>query len=220
MSEELFHFYSRCSRSTKWFNEALKEKGLPKNTKQLNYTILPKSVYETVKHFSQNKIFDFCFIGSFLIQKKVFIKRKWILDFIKQNFTSNSYLQFTDNKTKRRLNSLGTFDYSRKKTGFVPKQVRIEIRDYFDEEYYKTMCHSNFCLCPAGDLFWSMRFFEALMCKTIPIVKTKDETFRSKEESLLDYKYYLANDPNIVFKQDWADYNYELFLKHHTLEFL
>lgn len=216
MAEELtFHYYPRCSRSTKWFNEACFEKGIKEVN--LDYTFFPQRFYKTIQQFSQDKIFDFCFIGSLYIQQCVVEKRSWILDFIKSRFTINSYLQFTDKETKEKLSSLGQFDYSHIKSGFVPKKVSLATRDYFDEEYYKILCQSKFSLCPAGDIYWSMRFFESLMCKTIPIVRTKDETFRSKEESLLDYRYYLSSEPNILFKQDWVDHNYGLFLKYHTL---
>jgi len=38
--------------------------------------------------------------------------------------------------------------------------------------YFEKMCQSKFILCPAGDEPWSFRFYETLMCKSIPIVES------------------------------------------------
>ena len=78
------------------------------------------------------------------------------------------------------------------------------------------MTKSKFTLCPAGDVTWSMHFYEALMCRSIPIVNSANETFRSKEESKLNYKYYLTID-HIVCRDDWVKHNYKIFLRYHTL---
>ena len=62
-----------------------------------------------------------------------------------------------------------------------------------------------------------MRFYEALMCKSIPIVNNKNETFRSKAESELNYKYYLTTEQH-VYREDWVEHNHGVFLKYHTLD--
>jgi hypothetical protein len=80
------------------------------------------------------------------------------------------------------------------------------------------MCQSKFCLCPAGDSPWSMRFYEALLCKTIPIVNEIKETYRTTEESKLGYKFYLVSDTEFIYRSDWAEHNYNLFMKYHTLD--
>ena len=63
-----------------------------------------------------------------------------------------------------------------------------------------------------------MRFYECLMCKCIPIVNSVEETYRSEVESKLDYKYYLSSDTDFVYREDWVEHNYNIFLKYHTLE--
>ena len=63
-----------------------------------------------------------------------------------------------------------------------------------------------------------MRFYEALMCKCIPIVLKREETYRSREESELDYRYYLASDPEFIYREDWVEHNYALFMRYHTLQ--
>ena len=92
--------------------------------------------------------------------------------------------------------------------------------DPSDKNYFDVMCKSKFCLCPAGDDLWSMRFYEALMCKCIPIVNNEKETYRSDPESKLGYKFYLTSDKEFIYREDWVEHNYNLFLKYHTLEFL
>jgi hypothetical protein len=215
---ENFHYYNIncCRRANTWYKKALEEKNIL--FKNDEYTLLPKRYYSIVEQLPHNKIYDFCFIGCFLVKPLEIENRKWIIDFIKSNFNKNSYLQFTDETTKKNLERFGEYDFSEKKDGFLPR-INPKISDFFDIEYYKILCSSKFCLCPAGDQHWSMRFFESIMCKSIPIVKLKDETFRTKQESLLDYKFYYSDDPNIVYKQDWVDHNYKLFLKYHTLEY-
>ena len=49
-----------------------------------------------------------------------------------------------------------------------------------------------------------MRFYEAIMCKAIPIVKSKIETYRSELESKIDYRYYLIDSPKFEYLKDWA----------------
>jgi len=66
---------------------------------------------------------------------------------------------------------------------------------------------------------WSMRFYEALMCKAVPIVSSKEETYRTDAESRLDYKYFLNTD-ELKFDVSLVEHNYQLFLKHHTFDAL
>jgi hypothetical protein len=214
---ELLHYYTMFSPKLEiWYKAAHLEHGIIKKDIKMDYAIFPKRWFYRVNQFPKIKIYDYCFLGSFKIDEITRQSRKWIVPFIKNKFTRNSYLLFTDHKTKINYKQTGTYDFTLKRKGFVPKEVKKEKRNFFDKNYYEKMSQSKFVLCPAGDLFWSMRFYEALMCKTIPIVKSVDETFRSYEESLLGYKYYLTTDEHI-YREDWTEHNYQLFLKHHLL---
>ena len=181
-----------------------------------DYAIYPKRFYKTVAKYSKEKDYDYCFIGALCIDKNTLKNRQWILKFISESFTASSYLQFTDSKTKEGYQELGSFDYTLRRKGLVPKELPRRRRNSFDKEYFKNLSKSKFTLCPAGDSRWSMRFYESLMCKSIPIVSSKNDTFRTKAESMLDYKYYLASDDHI-YREDWIEHNYEIFLKYHTL---
>lgn len=211
-------YYGFSPKLRMWYEESYDEKNCINETKTINeeYALFPKRYYEVISKFDKTKLYDYCFIGGLKTDFNTEKNRHWILGFIRRTFTNKSYLQFTDAKTKSDHMTFGKFDFTLSRSGFVPKENKVEDRNWFDARYFKIMCRSKFTLCPAGDLIYSMRFYEALMCKSIPIVYTRNETFRSKAESKLDYKYYLSTD-QITYREDWVNHNYELFLKFHTL---
>jgi hypothetical protein len=139
---------------------------------------------------------------------------KWHIDHIKP------CAAFNKNNPKWEL--LGSFDYSKLNLGFCPKsqpdtqskktQYRI-VKDNI--EYFEKMCQSNFVLCPAGDAPWSFRFYEVLMCKSIPIVESWHHTYRTKEEAKINYKYilyqYIENVKNDINYDDYVNENTKIF---------
>jgi len=218
--------------------EAYKECNI-KNYK-LNYcppiAIFSKKYYNDINKINylhkDNKKYDFCFIGSIKSSPDC---RKWVIDFAKKYFTSNSIFVNTD--TDPNWSPLGNFDISHLKLGFAPKeqqgnqskkvQYRVVNENLF---YFETMCQSKFVLCPAGDAPWSFRFYEVLMCKSIPIVETWHHTYRTKEESEIPYKYIIYNknddsknddsinniDKDIPY-DDYLNENTKIFEKYHML---
>ena len=85
--------------------------------------------------------------------------------------------------------------------------------------YFESMRQSKFCLCPAGDAPWSFRFYETLMCESIPIVESHDHTYRTIEESDIEYKYYLYNDNKChIYSSDIINYNTNIFINNHLLK--
>lgn len=200
-----------------WQTEAWSEIGIELDEYNHQVALFPKRFYEAVRSFGGEKKYDFCFIGAFRVDAETEARRRWLIDFIRSHFSEKSYLQFTDKRTKLEYEALGVFDYTLRRDGFVPKEVPIEKRNFFDSHYYQIMCQSQFALCPAGDRRWSMRFYEALMCKSIPILESRLH-HRSIREALRGYKTYRPTD-RLVYRDDWAEHNYALFLKHHTLEF-
>lgn len=198
-----------------WQTEAWAELGKTINQFDHQRALFPKRFYERVEQLDHNKTHDFCFIGAFKIDVETASRRKWLEEFIRANFTASSYLQFTDSSTKKTHVSLGAFDHTHERNGFVPKEVPVKQRNFFDEHYYQIMCHSKFTLCPAGDRLWSMRFYEALMCKSVPVLERRWH-HRSIREAIRGYKYYTKGQA-LEFRNDWIEENYRLFLKHHTL---
>ena len=80
-----------------------------------------------------------------------------------------------------------------------------------DKDYYSTLSRSKFTLCPVGDCPWSYRFFEAIMCLSIPILEDNSDIFCK------DYKYYTKDQPHI-YDKEMALYNYDIFIKKNVLE--
>ena len=115
-----------------------------------------------------NKSYEYCFIGAFQIDAKTAENRKWIVEFAANRFGGDSYLQLTNTKTRSTHAPLGKYDHTNSKKGLVPKELPRMLRNNFDENYFAVMASSRFCLCPGGDRDWSMRFYEALMCKVYP----------------------------------------------------
>ncbi len=176
-----------------------------------------------INALNHDKTYDFCFIGS--IQSN-YSERVWIIDFAKKYFTSNSIFINTDRYPKWTL--LGDFDYSHKKMGYCPKDQsnnqskKVQYRVVEENiHYFESMSKSKFVLCPAGDAPWSFRFYEVLMCKSIPIVKSWHHTYRTKEESEIEYKYILNTDQdafdNPFLYDEFVKENTKLFDTYHRL---
>jgi len=184
--------------------------------------LFSKKYYNDINELNHQKMFDYCFIGSI---NSCYERRTWVIDFAKKNFTNNSIFINTDDNPG--WLPIGPFDYSNMKIGFCPKsqhdnqskhvQYRI-VKDNID--YFRKMCQSKFVLCPAGDASWSFRFYEVLMCKSIPIVESWHHTYRTKEEANLNYKYILYQDieniKNINYN-DYVDENTRIFVNYHLL---
>ena len=228
MSNENKNYYKLCLKLRLLYAESYAEKGKefdPYDERLVfqDYTLYPERFYKNVIPLfdASDKKYDFCFVGGLNTDLETTKNRKWILRFIMKHFSQQSYLQFTDRGTKINHKKMGPFDYTLLKNGFVPKYEKKDNKNLFDQNYFDILSKSKFCLCPAGDKIYSMRFYEALMCGSIPVVKIMDESFRSKAESKLDYKFYCISNmektDKFIYKEDWARHNYEIFLNYHTL---
>ena len=79
-----------------------------------------------------------------------------------------------------------------------------------DTEYYSMLSKSKFTLCPLGDCPWSYRFFEAIMCLSIPVLEDTRDIFCK------DYKFYTIDQPHI-YDKEIALHNYDIFIKKNVL---
>ena len=183
--------------------------------------LFSKKYYNELNELNHEKIYDFCFIGSI---NSNYTARQWVIDFVKKYFTVNSIFINTDNDPKWEL--LGTFDYSNMNLGFNPKQQKynqsknVQYRIVKENvKYFETMCQSKFVLCPAGDSTWSFRFYEVLMCKSIPIVEKWHHTYRTREEANIPYKYVLYENikTDEISYDDYVNENTKIFEKYHML---
>ncbi len=205
--------------------EALKEKNLNSNMAvcQPPVALFSKKYCEDIDKLDHTKIYDYCFIGSINTNP---VARQWVIEFAKKNFTNNSIFINTDNTPD--WNKLGSFDHSNENLGYCPKsmpnnqsknvQYRVVSENIF---YFETMCQSKFVLCPAGDAPWSFRFYETLMCKSIPVVESWHHTYRTPQESKINYKYILSTseswpDSSTDYYQ-YINHNSNIFYKCHML---
>jgi hypothetical protein len=184
------------------------------------YAIFSNTYCDTIDNLDHSKIYDYCFIGSI---NSSYNNRKWIIEFVKKYFTQNSIFINTDTNTNTNQDwqLLGDYDWSNKGLGFCPKsqinnqskdvQYRIVKDNLF---YFQTMCQSKFILCPAGDSSWSFRFYEILICKSIPIVESINHTYRTMEEANIKYEYILANSIKKI-----TDINYNELIAKNTILF-
>jgi len=182
-----------------------------------NYALFAKKYIQELKQLRGEKKFDYCFIGS---MNSHFERRKWVIDFVKEHFTENSFFVNTDSGV---WESLGSFDKTSEFIGFNPKnqkdtqcretQYRVVSENL---SYFQTMAESKFVLCPAGDGPWSFRFYETLLCGSIPIVDSWHYTYRTLFESTLSYKYFLVSE-KCVFNQTDVDCNDSIVAKFHCI---
>ena len=98
---------------------------------------------------------------------------------------------------------------------FSPKG-RLIPRNKFDKEFFSLMSRAEFALCPQGYPYkWTYRFFEATLCRAIPILSLDDII-----PQYSGFKYYLhGQDPSsYVYSKEMAEHNYNLALKRLFLE--
>jgi len=176
--------------------------------------LYPRSYLNKIAALDHQKKHDYCFVGG-LYRPETFQHRRWILDFARHKFTERSYFQLTDGYEQHV--PLGKFDNTHPEGDtFVPKEVPPIDRGFFHEHFFRIMCASQFTLCPAGDAPWSMRFFEAIMCHSIPIVSDFGHAGRNDLERSIGYRVLLADDEHI-YDETIAKENFQLFLRHQTL---
>lgn len=201
--------------------EALLEKKLNPNiaTDMPPVALFSKKYYDTINLLSHDKKYDYCFIGSINSCQE---RRKWVIEFAKKHFTESSYFINTDNDPS--WEKLGPFDYSNNGIGYCPKiqpnnqSKHVQYRVISENiEYFQTICQSKFTLCPAGDSTWSFRFYEVLMCKSVPIVESWHHTYRTGEEATIPYKYVLYNNDKDINWEEYISENTIVFEKYHLL---
>lgn len=151
-------------------------------------------------------------------------QRQWVFDFVGSEFTDTDFFKATDATSDH--TPLGPYDHSNE-AGFRPKDnPKFGILDLeFDTDYYQTMVQSTFTLCPAGDRPWSLRFYEAIMAGSIPVIHSKSADFNTYNTPFwmdhIGYTYF--TDEQVVNMkmsaaelEHIADENYKLFEKYQT----
>jgi len=225
-------FEGKSGRAMAVWNLALEESGLDADnvsTYGCNVPKVPWSWVEKVQAMDHTKTHKYNFQGSVifaLVHQKLgdpkpqYRARNWVLDFAKENFTDADILKISD--VTAAYEPMGPYDKS-EVGGYDAHHPKGDDDTYFetfDASYFETMTQSNFTLCPGGDRPWSMRYYEAIMSGSIPIIGS--ERFDKSAPDLwalwrIPYKYYLRDSGEpFVYRQDWVDHNLELFIKYQT----
>jgi hypothetical protein len=207
-----------------YLEEGYKVSNIPTNNSQPSICLYPRSYVKAIENIGFDKMYEFNFRGALYIDKKTLSNRIWILSFAIKFFKANSFFQVTDKKAQdkklfffNRHRSLGEFDHTFTKNGFVPKEQPVHKRSHFDKDYFSVLCKSQFTLCPAGDAPWSMRFYEAILSKSIPILENHQHSGRNELEYQIGYNFYTCNNSSFIYRPEWAEENYEKFIRFQTL---
>jgi hypothetical protein len=185
-----------------------------------DYALFSKAYVQSLRSLNLPKIHDYVFIGSISSSPE---NRQWVIEFAKKHFTENSVFVNTDMGD---WTPIGIYDKTFEVESWSPKKedwygTNSRTSQYRTLEssryYFETMASSAFALCPAGDAPWSFRWYEILMCGSIPIVETYHHTYRTVKESLIPFNYLLKDDVPHVYNQSIVDENNLLFDKYHML---
>ena len=132
---------------------------------------------------------------------------------MRAHFNDSDNLKFSDMGSNYK--HLGSFDETNGSLG----QTTSETSLHFDKENWQNLAWSKFTLCPGGDNAWSLRFFEAIMAGSIPVIHNVEQDFgcTSKEEKSIGYKFYTVQDTDDIsglkHRADWVEHNQKLFLR-------
>jgi len=225
--EDPFSFYhlknSFCFLSSTWDEKTsgnyIKKSTWAKMSQKGEYSdvLFPLELVEKIESINLNKNLDFCFVGRAFKSRKRWDDKKyresWFLDWVRKNFTDQSYF---DACIKPELlkywPTLGKYDYTKN----PKKYINHESIENFDSRYFLPMKESKFVLAPAGDSPWSWRFYEAMLCKAIPIVQHSDHSWRNEKYKEIPFNFYTISD-KFIYREDWVEENLELFLKYCTV---
>ena len=160
--------------------------------------IFPQSFLKDIEPlWSQNKIYDYIFLGSISGSHRQFLK-KW-------------------DKPKSLISPTRA-----NKFAHPGKHPQLYPENFFNKKYFEKLCQSKFCLAPGGSpmnqakflknkkFIWSYRFYEACLCKCIPITNEPDPNLHP------DFKFYSLEEEH-VYRKDWVEQNLKTLKNNHFL---
>jgi hypothetical protein len=178
-----------------------------------------------LKRNISNKTSTYNFQGSLYSNSLTTMRRQWVLPFAATAFSDVDVLKITDAPANHI--SEGPYDHTDLTSGgYRPKDHPLGDRLIpFDVEYYQIMAQSTFTLCPGGDSPWSMRFYEAILAGSIPVIDSELQDFNDMYAPFwfnrVGYTYYTTSQvlnltANRTELESIADQNYKLLLTYQT----
>lgn len=171
-----------------------------------------------------SKIHNYNFQGTMYAPPSVWVRRKWVEPFAKEHFTDNDIIIFSDEVAKQH-DPLGPYDHTQEIDGWRAKDHIKEFSDHFQSGYWRRMIQSNFTLAPGGDHPWSMRFYEAILAGSIPVINAIETDLSDRDIGYwfrqIGYTYFTTDQlAKHSFSsgelKEIANKNYELFVKYQT----
>jgi len=154
--------------------------------------VFPKSFLEEIKNLDYSKDYDYFFAGTISGAHREFL--------LSWDKPKSLILRTSENKFIHPNND---------STNYYKE-------NFFNKRYFQQLASSRFSLTPGGcsmkgDYFrWTYRFWEATLCRSIPITNEPDKV------NHLGYKFYRLDD-NHVYREDWVKHNFELTKKRHFI---
>jgi hypothetical protein len=149
-------------------------------------------------------------------QVKPLIFPKSLIEFCEKEWVDDRLdkVLFTGLLTKKRENIINRFNSLKLKELIYKNQNngRVFPVKSFDKNYFTEMSTYNFVFCPDGDFIWTYRFFESIMCGSIPIVENECDIFKG-------FKYYKVDDDltKITYNMNWVLDNLEHLKTNFTI---
>lgn len=135
---------------------------------------LPHEWVERVTQLNRTKLHNINFVGKVQGVKR----REWVVDFANRSFGPDDFFRVTTQaELLQAYQPLGTFDHTldrAKEAAWNDGLSESAYESFFDEEYFQVMSSSNFSLCPGGGRPFSMRFYEAILAGSIPVILSEE----------------------------------------------
>lgn len=222
-------------RVTVLWDLAAKEDGIARNTISdfgLSVPKLPRSWVQRVAALDHTKQRNFNFVGRLYKNRAhgpAYRRRVWVEPFARKHFGLADTLSVTD-AMGHGAEHVYTLQSRFRHGDRMPLVDRTPManprqeQDDFDPAYFAMLASSNFTLCPGGDSAYSLRFYEAILAGSIPVLNSKKDDLglvdiTARAIRSIGYHYIVnasAGTTEFKFRQDWANDNLRLFMKYQT----
>lgn len=90
------------------------------------------------------------------------------------------------------------------------RSIHKDAVNAWDKRYFLLLAKSKFTLCPSGTFTWTYRFFESILCGSIPIITHYAKCYEG-------FHFYYMDDKDYVYDREKVEYNFNLAIERLTL---